>query len=842
MHPQITQIKRRNLWMVNSYWLAVITLLPIAFTSFIWLQVIGGITSRAIDGSGHFAIAQIYDRSIFPETFGWTNAYFAGMPFPNLYPPLFFWLVALLHRVLSFAAAFKLVIGLPLIVMPLVTWAFSYVHTQKNRRVAFGAAIASATLYTLGEIFQPNTGLDMSSTLLDGFYTQPLGYVLLLLWMLIYLLPQQKAWRFVLSALLLALTVLANFFNAITATIFIAAVLAFDLWHWFREVDASERRQLRNTLLLHFASPWLALALTAFWMVPMISSYQYLVTRPLIKPLGQLITPPIWCWYFLAATGAFIWLRRPFGRLAPYLATCFILLVILIFAGSLAPTWFPLQVFRFFSTLNALLCLPIGISIAHAFDLYLGKKTRDHSGQQPIKPLHAALLVVLTIGLLSGLAFAMSSKKLTQAFAFHTDETFKHISNVLEFGKSHRNGRYLVEVLPPRAPHGPVRADSLALNAYLGSQGNEPISIVYREASPNSSFFNAELNAFSAYRENFGISSTLMDDKDFINQPLSQHLKRLEFIGVRYLVIGTTEMKSQLAGESGLIRHEVGPWTIFELSHKEAQESQADASGPFRYARVLPYRPALVVTDFTVKLRRQDQYDFIRLAEEQFNDAWFDVLLVHSPEVKLDLIPDLEKFGALIVERYDFQDESSAFARLKEFAQTRPLILISSDAPLFGRIQSALAEFPRAVVIQRTPETMSDWVEAVEPRNSYESSSIRGVWRSIRAALDKEKIPVTGDVQSQVQKNSVWLEPAEKNVPVMIAQTYNPKWVRNDRGMVYAGTPFFTVTFIDQPTQLVFQRSRFDRAALWVSLCALLAVAGVLVTQVIKRRNPRSSA
>src|ERR1051325_11882605 len=60
-------------------WLAVISLLPVALTSFIWLEVIRGVASRAIDGSGHYAAAQIYDQSIFPDTFGWTNAYFAGM-------------------------------------------------------------------------------------------------------------------------------------------------------------------------------------------------------------------------------------------------------------------------------------------------------------------------------------------------------------------------------------------------------------------------------------------------------------------------------------------------------------------------------------------------------------------------------------------------------------------------------------------------------------------------------------------------------------------------------------------------------------------------------------------
>ena len=85
--------------MKRAYVLSLITLLPVALTSFVWLELIHGVASRAIDGSGHFAMAQIYDQTIFPDTFGWTNAYFAGMPFPNFYPPLFFWLVSLLHRI-----------------------------------------------------------------------------------------------------------------------------------------------------------------------------------------------------------------------------------------------------------------------------------------------------------------------------------------------------------------------------------------------------------------------------------------------------------------------------------------------------------------------------------------------------------------------------------------------------------------------------------------------------------------------------------------------------------------------------------------------------------------------
>ena len=45
-------------------------------------------------------------------------------------------------------------------------------------------------------------------------------------------------------------------------------------------------------------------------------------------------------------------------------------------SGSFAPAWFPLQVFRFFSTINFLLCLPVGISLAYVAQLYLEKRSR----------------------------------------------------------------------------------------------------------------------------------------------------------------------------------------------------------------------------------------------------------------------------------------------------------------------------------------------------------------------------------------------------------------------------------------------------------------------------------
>src|SRR5437764_6556753 len=86
--------------------------LPLILSRRLWQEIWSGVLSRGWDGTGHYAIAQIYNSSIFPDTFGWTNSYFGGMPFPNFYPPLFYWLVALLQHthLFSFATAFKLVV------------------------------------------------------------------------------------------------------------------------------------------------------------------------------------------------------------------------------------------------------------------------------------------------------------------------------------------------------------------------------------------------------------------------------------------------------------------------------------------------------------------------------------------------------------------------------------------------------------------------------------------------------------------------------------------------------------------------------------------------------------
>src|SRR5205085_2117977 len=324
----------------------------------------------ATNGSGHYAIAQLYDQTIFPDTFGWTHAYFGGMPFPNFYPPLFYWLVALLHhtRIVSFSAAFKLVMALPLLLLPAAIWLLAWFVARRRRAVAHCAAAVCLLLLFVPQ-FQLKTvsGLDYYSTLVVGLYTQPLGFILLLGWFVTYLSAYRSRSRFALSAVLLALTILANFFNAITAALFIAATLTHDAWRYARATDEESRARTRRAALAHLASPLVAAGLAMFWLGPMFVEARYLVTRPFIIPLGELVTPALLVWYALACVGLALGLRRTGRALWAYSLACLALGGGIICSGTLAPRWFPLQSYRFLATLDFLLAVPVGLTLTTCY-------------------------------------------------------------------------------------------------------------------------------------------------------------------------------------------------------------------------------------------------------------------------------------------------------------------------------------------------------------------------------------------------------------------------------------------------------------------------------------------
>jgi hypothetical protein len=812
------------------------------------------VSSAAWDGSSHHAITEIYSTLIFPETFGWADATFGGIPYPNFYPPAQVWFTALLQHLNLFSsgAAFKLAVLIPVFLLPIAVWIAARELTGRNTLAASSSVIIIFFLLSDSRFYlRFNSGIDLFSTFQLGLYAQSLGFVLLVLWLAIYLSDSQSRWRPGLSAMALALTILSNFFTATAAIGFVAVTLLYDGWKCWRAYGNDEFRQTVKTLLGRLAVVLVSVLLALFWLVPMFSEYEYFVTRPHSVNLIRYFSPVLWGYCVVSLIGAAIWRRNSSPGIWPYLGGCSLLAVALFFSSTIAPEWFPLQTPRLLAILIFLLAIPAGYALAaafHALASLLGEchghratepqrqgagkteRQKDREKGERHHPLSAPRSLVTGIALVLLLAAGFTSPGTKIQYSFYTPEEFSEIARILDFAKERRDGRYLVEVPPQRETR--AQFDGRAINAYLAAQGNETLSIAYHEASVNSLFFLPVVNAFSGSPYHFGISAVLGDDLDFISQPVPKQLERARVIGARYLVIHTPQIKFRLDQEPTIGgRYDFGAWSVFELKE-----------GPPPRARVLPYRPALVVSDFTVKERRRNESSFIRWAEEQFADGWFDVLLARAPEKEIDRLTNLDGFGALILDTYNCDDCDKAFERLREFAEKRLLIALASDEPLFQRINAARSEFVRLEIVDRQKETPGELVNSSFPTYHYNSTQIRRQWATIRGTLDRNKVPTLiapdnssvdpKDVLIEIGKNSIKLTRTVNEAvgaidpaPILVATTFHPKWRRADGGMLFAATPFYMLTFADKPVSLTFSRQWYDRAALWVSGITFVGLA-----------------
>ncbi len=769
------------------------------------------------------------------------------MPFPNFYPPVQNWLAALLYhsQLLSFGAAFKLAVLSSVFLLPFIIWIAAKEIAGHSILIASGSLVVTLFLLTDSRFYlRLNSGVDLFSTLQLGLYAQLLGFILLVLWLSIYLTDSQAWWKPGLSALALALTILSNFFAAIAAVFFVAAALLCDGYKCLRTIGSSEFRPTAYTLFARLASVLFSVLLVLFWLAPMFSEYEYFVTRPNPVNLGRYFSNVLWGYCIVAVIGAAIWRKNPSPAMWSYLGGCGLLSGALFFSSA-APAWFPLQAQRLLAILIFLLAVLAGIALAAAFR-GLARLLGEFPGKDQAFSLKR---VRYTAGIaLGGLAVTVLTSPGTKIqFSFYTPQKFTEIASILDFAKVRRSGRYLVEVPPVRETR--ARFDGRAINAYLAAQGNEALSIAYHEASVNSLFFLPVVNTLSSAPYHFGISSVLGDDLDFIRQPISKHLERARMVGTRYIVIHTPQIKARLAQEPAIGSwQDFGAWTVFELKE----------SPPPR-ARVLPYRPALVVSDFTVKERRRNDSSFIRWAEEQFADGWFDVLLVRTPERKIDRLQDLELFGAVVLDSYECGDCNRAFKLLREFAGKRLLVALASDAPLFQRINAARSEFTRLEVIERKKEVPGERVNSLFPTYHYSSSQIRHEWIAIRRVLERDKVPtfaepdgspvVAGAVSIETGKNLIKLDYAPLNkavdssvlAPILVATTFHPKWYRADSGTIYAATPFYMLTFADGPVTLTFSRQWYDRAALLISAIAFVLVACFIVWSALRNSTSIST-
>ena len=128
-----------------------------------------------LDGVAHYAIADLYARQVFPAISGWLPEYFGGMPFPNFYPPAFYFAVAALTRLgLSTAAATWSLQALGAAALPLLTYLCARRLSASRSGGLAAGALAVGVLIHRHPLWL--AGISLPSTFNTGLYTHLPGY------------------------------------------------------------------------------------------------------------------------------------------------------------------------------------------------------------------------------------------------------------------------------------------------------------------------------------------------------------------------------------------------------------------------------------------------------------------------------------------------------------------------------------------------------------------------------------------------------------------------------------------------------------------------------------------
>lgn len=728
------------------------------FQTFWQLQIIGG-----WDGTSHAAIGEYYSRYIFPKTWGWIPYWFNGMPFPQFYPPLFYFLLALLAKFLplSYTTLLKgMLTGLTLSLPVLLSW-ITYRYTC-NRYAAFAAGLT--TVFNLSfDSYGDKFGIALGGTFRDGLFTQLLGFICLLLWFNLLLQVESSQRARYGSGILLFCTLLSNVHIVPVAATLWSTTAIFRGSRLIRNFNQKDVMPWGRLYVGLWVLPCLC---AAFWYLPMLCHFEYVATMALASPNMQLVLR-LWMGYLgMIGIASLMSIVKKDHIIQIIVAAC---LGILTVSGIQSKNWLPslpLQPFRFLAVFYFLSPILIGYVIGNLTAWF----TRSS-------------LKILACGImLLPIAGNLYQHKISY-FGFYHDYEREQIKQIIQYmqGKLEATN---VEVYTPYA-----QPSHFVLNALLGKNGVHTSYIVFREAAIGSIFQTPLRNSLSHDKEAWGIDTFLAYDGEFLSQDIDKHLDRAKFMGMKYFLAASPAMVKMFINHprTELLR-DFGVWKLFQL-----RESVA-------WAEVLHYEPVAFFGDVNFKKRNVFDYDFVRFQEELFFQGIFDPLLVRPVNPYLDMSSDWHRFKLAIIADYRYRSLEQAYANLEAYSRSHPLLCIASDDPLFTR----LLQLDASHQIYSFPH-LTDQQEDLQP--------LRTQLKSIFDLIERLKVPIAGAQNQHVQKVNitnnqievVLSRQTEQELPILIKVNYFPAWRRSDENApLYMATPTFILSYTRQDMTLTF--------------------------------------
>ena len=744
------------------------------------------------DGVPHYAIADVYARRLFPGIGGWLDEYFAGMPFPTFYPPVFYMTVAALTKLsLSTRAAFWGVQTVASASVPCLTYLAA-------RRLAERGASASAPLASgriagltagavcVGFLVDHNPlwrmGVGLESTFDAGLSTQLLGHVFLLVFYWALLAAEGRRAFALLATVALALVPLTNVHMVWSAAfLFAPLVLA-------RVLATSAKGARLRVLGLYGLIGLSALLLSACWVLPMLAHLRFVPTLAQDPPPPGLVTSIfLRASVYVALAGVVAAVRRDGPAIALFAGLVLLLaFTVLPSARYLALGELAIQPARVVAPYPFLAAILVGSLVASVRDAI----------RSPLAEPIAALACTL--------AFFAHFKVATKPEALVSAEQVAHYEQALGPIEGRKEGRVLVEM----GTEG--RSDTFALQALAGMRGARSVTTVFRESALDVLFAVPLRNSFSAVGEAFGVDHKITGEELAAGPPEAQ-LARLRLFDVRTLAVRSAVGKARAAALPGARLVAQGdPWEVYGL----------DAEGP-SYASVPSYAPVLTFARFSVKPRPEDGVDFVRLGEEMFATARLDVPLALAREPRLDRNEDWARFRVVLITDYRYDRIDRAYEAVEQASRDKVVILGPSADPLRARLVELGRSRPN---LRFVPD-----LEGVREGREAGREACRRVLDSVDAARSPlDGAPAVASARLDGGHVTIELDRApETPVPVWVRQGYFPSWTSSDGEPVHLATPTFQLTFARGRTvELRFERGRVEWLA-WLASVTGLALLGL---------------
>ncbi|HKL16994.1 MAG TPA: 6-pyruvoyl-tetrahydropterin synthase-related protein [Patescibacteria group bacterium] len=780
------------------------------FSGYLQSDIVGG-----WDGQNHYAVVKNYSENIFPNAFGWSFSWNAGMPWPLGYNPFFSYLMAILFHLipLSSILIFKLFFIILTFLFPVLVYYIAK-KIKLEKIYAFLSGFLAILFLTIFPQEISRMGVTIRATFLSGLYPQFFASFLYLIWLNFFIIFKKRKIYYFFSILFLGLIILSNTHVAEFALI---TLLAFAL----KDFLYSKKWLVLKKYFLHLI---VAFGLVCFWAFPLLSSLNYFPHKT-FKSCSLSDLSALFGILFLIFISGFVFIKSKKKHLTAFFMTFVItLLLVIVPIKKLLPS-IPWQPFRLLPLLllSFLFLLP---ALIRKFEKYVNLKY---------------LFLILILFLYFSVTWSFMPSPLTNAFFMLNSE-----KETVDFIKEQNKGRSIME-MSGYAMH-PL-AYNMSASVSLGS-GHQTIWNVFRESSISSVFVAPLRNTFSAMHEDFGVVCMLCDkDKSlsFYKQPFLNHIKRAELYNIKYFAVNSFKMVNLMLDKFSnkfTLLKAFDPWELFsDISNKEVdqlldiaqkRESPFVPWYIFEYKKdlskavVLDKEPALIFTELKSKNRPykgEDSYNWLRFGEEWFFQSDFKTFFVHPNNLYLDKTNDLKDFKIVVVEDYLYKNIDLAYNKLRQYAKNNKLVFLVPEKdkdPLLKRFEKDNLANTYFIKKNNNPRLLVP--QLIDFLNDFDLS------------INSQAILM--DYQEEADKVFIDLNSKGQGLKkVYIKNSYFPFWQDSNKGRVYMASPSLQLVVTNKDEiKLKFNKNK-DNVLIIGTIISILSILYLFKISLINSKN-----